>query len=373
MSQNAVTRYTPPTPVAPISEDEERDLFQTAKALAASGLWKDARQAEEAYAKIIVGRDLGLTAAESMAQLHVIEGKVEASSDLHATRVRERDGFDYEVFWIMQDADGYREVVAAAEEDPLDLRDYVGCAIRFTVGDEQRGVSRWTIEDSERAELTKPRGDRGKTSNHVKYPRSMFFARAMTNGVAWFVPEVMGGLRVYGHGEIQAGATEDDLAAGTGDGVQAGALPSDAFAVVRRATTLGHAGLSNVASASMQLQGATEEQVAQWVANATKTLDAFEARKGGQEPEPEDIADVEVVPYEQRDEAEADYVASSPDHDVAAGAVKAMREKAERLESDAEEARAQGREEEASDLFAEAASLRAEAQAAEGDDPQLPL
>lgn len=210
---------------AMISDDEFRRLWRVSEALAKSGLFKDARKAGEAFAKVLAGRDLGLSPFEAMAGLHVIEGKIEASSDLHATRVRQREGYDFEVYWIKSKTgkvyppaedgsmpamrEGERVAVKASEEDPTDLRPTVGCAIRFLVDGAQRGVSTWTVEDSIRAKLTQPRGQSGKESPHVTYPRNMYYARAMTNGTAWYVPEAMGGLRVYGAGEIAQGGAID--------------------------------------------------------------------------------------------------------------------------------------------------------------------
>lgn len=276
-------------PLPPMSDGEVAALWRQAKALAESGLFKDAQQAGQAFAKILAGRDLGLTPFESMGQLHVIEGKVEASSDLHATRVRSRDGYDYEVWWIKADAQGNREAVRAGDEDPTDLRDVVGCAIAFTVDGEPRGVSRWTIEDSELAGLNRPTRS-GAKSNHTKFPRSMFFARAMTNGVAWYVPEVMGGMRVYGSGELPRD-TGEDLTRGEGRPIgddPTDQLPTEVEAVIARARQLGHAGLSDRATALMAVQGGPEV-LARWLKGATAMLNRMAREQG----EPIDATAVE--------------------------------------------------------------------------------
>src|SRR5687768_13302775 len=80
-------------PLPTMTDAEFGGLWRTAKGLAESGLFKDARQAGQAFAKLILGRDLGLTPAESMDGLHVIEGKVEAGAHLHATLVKRREGY----------------------------------------------------------------------------------------------------------------------------------------------------------------------------------------------------------------------------------------------------------------------------------------
>jgi hypothetical protein len=291
-------------PLPPMSDGEVAAAYRTAKALADSGMFKDARQPGQAFAKMLAGRDLGLTPFESMSALHVIEGKIEASADLHATRVRAREGYDYRVWWLRV-ADEWNgqpdergrlvpprdlvEAVPSEEEDPADLRDYYGCVIEFTVGGERRGVARWTLEDSRVAMLLDKAGPGGGPGNHRKFPRSMYFARAMSQGVTLHVPEVMGGLRVYAPGELPREGGPD-LAAGDGAAPTMDDLPTAVEAVLARARELGHAGLASRESAVMAVRGRSAEDVARWVRTATKVLNAA-AR--GAEPEP---PDAEVVP-----------------------------------------------------------------------------
>jgi hypothetical protein len=261
------------TPLPPMSDTEVAALWRQAKALAESGLFKDARQAGQAFAKILAGRDLGLTPFESMGQLHVIEGKVEASSDLHATRIRERDGYDFRVAWVKDDG-GSREAVWASEDDPTDPRPTVGCAISFSVNGEQRGVSVFTVEDAQAAGLVKDRGA------WTKFPRNMLFARAMTNGVAWYVPEVMGGMRVYAPNEIPR---DHDLT--TGDGRPpvgedpTDDLPTEVEAVIARARALGHVGLQDRSTALMAVQGG-RETLGRWLKGATANLNRMARERG---------------------------------------------------------------------------------------------
>lgn len=296
-------------PLPPMDDGEVAALWRQAKALADSGLFKGAKAGEslkagQAFAKMLAGRDLGLSPFESMQQLHVMpDGKLEASSDLHATKVRQRDGYDFEVWWVKQTprievageqpSPPAREVIRAADEDPTDLRETVGCAIVFAVDGQRRGVSTWTVEDTLRANLNRDRG--GKTSPHVSYPRSMYYARAMTNGVAWYVPEVMGGVRVYGLGEVSTSAAPDDLTTGPGKAPAMDDLPTEVEAVLARARELGHAGLANRDSAVMAVRGRSPADVERWVKTATRALNAVArgAEPAKVEPEP---PEAEVVP-----------------------------------------------------------------------------
>lgn len=274
-------------PLAPMSDAEFAAVWRTAKGYAESGLFKDARQAGEAFAKIMAGRCLGLNDFESMSALHVIQGKIEAGADLHATRVRSREGYDYRVAWIKEtpvlriagepQRPAIREAVYASDDVATDMREIVGCAIEFTVNGEMRGVSTFTKEDQARAQLA---------NLHGKYPRNMWFARAMTNGVAWFVPEVMGGLRVYGPGEI---ASDPDLTAIDGEAVampEPDSLPTAVEAIIARARSLGHAGLANRAAAAMAVGNQPSAAVEKWCRDATAVLNRVAA--GKPEPEPED-------------------------------------------------------------------------------------
>lgn len=281
-------------PLAPMSDSEFAAVWRTAKGYAESGLFKDARQAGEAFAKIMAGRCLGLNDFESMSALHVIQGKIEAGADLHATRVRSRDGYDYRVAWIKEtpvlrvsgepQRSAIREAVYASDDVATDMREIVGCAIEFTVDGVMRGVSTFTKEDQARAQLA---------NLHSKYPRNMWFARAMTNGVAWFVPEVMGGLRVYGPGEI---ASDPDLTAVDGEAVtmpEPDSLPTAVEAIIARARSLGHGGLANRAAAAMAVGNQPPATVEKWCRDATATLNRVAAGKPEPEPEPEDAVVVE--------------------------------------------------------------------------------
>lgn len=284
-------------PLPPMNDAEVAAAYRTARAFAEGGLFKDVKQAGQAFTKILAGRDLGLTPFEAMSSLNVIKGKIEASANLHASKVRQCEGYSFEVFWVRAEGTendptgGPRKVVAAEDDDPADLRETVGCAIRFTVDGKSRGVSRWTLEDSLRANLTAPTQS-GEKSNHVKFPRNMFYARAMSNGVHMLVPEVMRGLRVYVEGELPRGG-EDVAAATAGDeGASGVELPTAVEAVLARARSLQHMGIANRAAAEFALRGRSSEEVARWVADRTRDLNRFSAWKG--EPQGEQVIEGEA-------------------------------------------------------------------------------
>lgn len=299
-------------PLPAVDDRELAALWRTAKALAESGLFKDSKQAGQAFAKVLAGRDLGLTPFEAMSALHVIEGKIEASADLHATRVRQREGYDYRVWWLKivgewdgkPDARGRLappvEAVAGDDEDPADLREVYGCAVEFTVDGERRGVGRWTLEDSRVSGLLDRSGPNGSPGNHRKFPRSMYYARAMSQGVSLHVPEVMGGVRVYALGEVPRDGGEDltagDRPRGPIGSDPTDALPTEVEAIIARARELGHEGLQDRDTARMAVGGGSAV-LARWVRGATTALNRLAAaRNAGQEPPVETPAEPPAAP-----------------------------------------------------------------------------
>jgi hypothetical protein len=253
-------------PLPPMDDAEIAAAYRAAKGFAESGLFKDAKGAGQAFTKIMAGRDLGLTPFESMSALHVYDGKVEMSADLHATRVRLHPDYDYKV----------QEFTAER------------CAVLFTrLSDGDTFLSEWTAEDTQKAGLSnKP--------NHKNYPRAMNFARAMTQGVTTFCPEVMGGVRVYAPGEIPRDTDPTDI---DGDAAEVDVeLPTAVEAIVARARTLGYAPLSNRSAVAMAVDGQPEEFVRAWAQGATRDLNRYAQGKPPVEPEAEaEPPEAEVV------------------------------------------------------------------------------
>lgn len=141
--------------------------------LVKSGMFTDTKSIAQAVVKVQAGREIGLGPVESMRAFDVIEGKVSASADLLATLVKRSERYDYA---------------------PVDLSPTV-CRIQFYQDGKALGVSEFTIEDAKAAGLA-------NKDVWKKYPRNMLFARAMSNGVAWFCPDVTSGARIYVEGEI---------------------------------------------------------------------------------------------------------------------------------------------------------------------------
>lgn len=187
-----VEQRSPADIESPVTHGEIDTLWRLAAALSKSGFFRDAKRESEAFAKLVFGRDLGLSATQAMSEIHIIEGKPEMSANLQASKVKASGQYDYRVL-DLTDSKCAIEFGPA----PAPMRDTDGQWLPWPGA---LGISEFTTEDAKRADLS------GK-ANHRRYPRNMLFARAMSNGVAWYCPDVMNGIRVYAEGEIAEART----------------------------------------------------------------------------------------------------------------------------------------------------------------------
>jgi len=158
------------------------DLQRLGNILAASGYFADAREMAQAAVKVLAGQELGLPPIASMMGINIIKGKVALGVHLIASRVRAH-GYDFRFV----------------------RHDNTGCVIEFQgkpEGGKRRvlGESSFTEDDAKAAQVF---GEMYK-----KYPRNMYYSRAMSNGAKWYTPEIFGGAPVYTPEEL--GATVDD-------------------------------------------------------------------------------------------------------------------------------------------------------------------
>lgn len=168
-----------------VARDPATDAFELdqrrATAYASTGYWPDASKMAQALVKVEAGRALGLPALVAMSEIHVIDGKPSLGAGAYAALVKSHPRYDYRV------------VVLTDEE----------CEIAFYEGGVHVGTSTFKKADAQQAGLL----GRGPWK---QYPRNMLFARAMSNGVAWFAPDVTMG-RIYTGDEIDAAAPPPPL------------------------------------------------------------------------------------------------------------------------------------------------------------------
>lgn len=156
--------------IVPNNQDE---LERTAKMMAASGFFDDAKQAAQACVKIQAGLEMGIKPVQAMTAIHVIKGKVSIGANLVAAMLK-RAGYNYKVRWHGNEA------IEIVFYDP---------------SKEELGNSTFSMEDAHQAGLL-------GNPTWKKFPRNMLFARAMMNGARWYAPDVA--LGIYDPDELQS-------------------------------------------------------------------------------------------------------------------------------------------------------------------------
>lgn len=157
------------------------DLENVAKAMVSSGYFTDSTKISQAIVKIMAGREIGIGPFGSMNGIHIIQGKPAFGANIMAGKVKSSGRYNYRV---------------------TEMTDAV-CTIEFLELFNSQwstiGTSTFTTADAKKA----------GTKNLDKYPRNMLFARAMSNGVRWYCPDVMNGSVVYTPEELGADVDQD--------------------------------------------------------------------------------------------------------------------------------------------------------------------
>lgn len=143
---------------------------------ARSGLFKDARDVSKAIVKAVFGEELGIGPGASMVGVHIIEGKPSLSANLLGALVKRSERYDY------------KPVEVTAEK----------AIVAFTADGEEIGKSEFTIEQARTAGLVKAK------SGWERFPQAMLFARALSQGVRWYCPDVTAGSPAYTPEELGA-------------------------------------------------------------------------------------------------------------------------------------------------------------------------
>lgn len=152
------------------------EIMSIGKAFAESGMFPDIKTAAQAVVKIQAGAEMGIPPFAAMSGIHIIQGKPTVGAGLMAANLKGSGKYDY-------------RVIESTEKI---------CSIDFFQGKEKIGNSTFNLEDAKKA----------GTKNLDKFPKNMLFARAISNGVKWFCPDVFAG-PVYVPEETEAIKTED--------------------------------------------------------------------------------------------------------------------------------------------------------------------
>jgi len=134
------------------------DIMSMAKTFAESGMFSDAKEMSKAFVKIQAGQEIGIAPFQAMSGIHIIQGKPTVGAGIMASKVKGSGKYDYKVL----------------------KQDETACVLEFFEGKTSLGTSSFTLEDAKKA----------GTQNIGKFARNMLFARAISNGVKWFTPDV---------------------------------------------------------------------------------------------------------------------------------------------------------------------------------------
>ena len=140
-----------------------------------SGMFADIKSAQQAVVKIMAGAEMGISPFQAMSGIHIIQGKPTIGAGLMASMVKASGKYNYRVLEMTEK----------------------NCQIEFFEQGQSIGISAFSIEDAKKA----------GTKNIDKFPRNMLFARALSNGVKWYCPDIYEG-PVYVPEEMQD-LTED--------------------------------------------------------------------------------------------------------------------------------------------------------------------
>ena len=132
----------------------------------------------ETAIKMLFCYENGLSLSTANTGLYVVNGRMEVMGNVVAAQLRQHQDYDYEIVKL----------------------DDTGCTIRIMRYGDPIGEATFDESDAQRAGLL------GK-DNYQKYPKDMFFNRAMSKAYKRFAPDIFSG-PVYVRGEI-GGETSD--------------------------------------------------------------------------------------------------------------------------------------------------------------------
>ena len=136
-----------------------QDAMSIAETFYNSGMFTDIKSSSQAMVKIMAGQEFGIPPFAAMSGIHLIQGKPTIGAGLMAQRVKKSGKYTYNV---------------------LQLTDAI-CELEFIqLPKTVLGKSTFTIDDAKKA----------GTKNIDRFPKNMLFARAISNGVRWFTPDI---------------------------------------------------------------------------------------------------------------------------------------------------------------------------------------
>lgn len=159
-------------------DEEEKKGLAVAESLAESmsladvfvksGIFPDIKTQAQAVVKMIAGKELGLSPIESMSNIFFVKDKRGLTSGIQASLLKQSGKYDYVV-------------------DKLDETECILSFYKVEGGEKDNtlvGKSSFGTKDAAKAGLI-------NKDNYKNYPRNCFFARALSNGIRWYCPEII--------------------------------------------------------------------------------------------------------------------------------------------------------------------------------------
>lgn len=147
-------------------------LIRWGKVIVASQVFSQFRTPAEVAVAVLAGREQGLRSIESLNSVFFVNGRPTWTANALAGFVKKSRRYDFRV----------------------KTRTETTCELVFLQDGQEVGTSVWTLKDAERAGLA------GKDVWR-KYPRQMLFARALSEGVRVYCPDLIAG-GAYTVGEL---------------------------------------------------------------------------------------------------------------------------------------------------------------------------
>jgi hypothetical protein len=157
-----------------------QDLQHLGSILYQSNVFKDIRGAQQAIVKVLAGAEIGLGPIASMTAINIVQGKPAFSANLIASKIKSHSNYDYKTVKV----------------------DEKGCTVEIFQLDpkskklESIGDFTFAEEDAKRAGLL------GK-DNWKKYPKAMYFSRAISQAARLFCPDVFHSVIPYTVEELE--------------------------------------------------------------------------------------------------------------------------------------------------------------------------
>lgn len=173
-----VNKWDAPLNLNKLSVTQMRFIGQ---AMADSGMFPDIKEdAAKAMVKILAGQEIGVTPFQAMSNINIIQGKAAMGANLMAAKVKGSGKYDYR-------AD------VSSEKCTVTIRQINHNRNEF----EDIGSFTFSMEDAKRIGLA-------NKDNWRNYPQNMLFARAISNAVRMYAPDVFNGNLVYDPDELGA-------------------------------------------------------------------------------------------------------------------------------------------------------------------------